>query len=92
MRYLGGALLELPLPVDPGIILFLFFLSALTTAFIILSWSMATLASSLYDRLVNYTRCSYMWMVSPAWYRLAFFSSMSTWYDLYWARMLNCLV
>jgi hypothetical protein len=26
MRYLGGALLELPLPVDPGIILFLLFL------------------------------------------------------------------
>jgi hypothetical protein len=26
MRYFGGAPLELPLPVDPGIILFLFFL------------------------------------------------------------------
>jgi hypothetical protein len=25
MRYLGGALLALPLPADPGIILFLFF-------------------------------------------------------------------
>jgi hypothetical protein len=37
MQYLGGAPLELPLPVDPSIILFLFFSSALATAFIILS-------------------------------------------------------
>jgi hypothetical protein len=37
LRYLGGALLELPLPADPGIILFLFFSSASVTAFIILS-------------------------------------------------------
>jgi hypothetical protein len=41
MRYLEGAPLELPLPVDPGIILFLFFSSASATTFIILSWSMA---------------------------------------------------
>jgi hypothetical protein len=51
MRYLGGALLELPLPVDPGIILFLFFSSASAMAFIILSWSMAAMANSLYDKL-----------------------------------------
>jgi hypothetical protein len=30
MRYFGGALLELPLPADPGIILFLFFLIGLS--------------------------------------------------------------
>jgi hypothetical protein len=51
MRYLGGALLELPLPADPGIILFLFFSSASAMAFIILSWSMAAMANSLYDKL-----------------------------------------
>jgi hypothetical protein len=83
MRYLGGAPLELPLPVDPGIILFLFFSSALATAFIILSWSMAALANLLYDKLERYTRHSYRWMVSPARYRLAFFSSASTWYVPY---------
>jgi hypothetical protein len=44
-------LLELPLPVDPGIILFLFFSSASAMAFIILSWSMAAMANSLYDKL-----------------------------------------
>jgi hypothetical protein len=37
MRYLGGAPLELPLPADPGIIFFHFFLSTLATAYIILS-------------------------------------------------------
>jgi hypothetical protein len=36
MQYLGGSPLELPLPVDPGIIFFLFFSSTLETAFIIL--------------------------------------------------------
>jgi hypothetical protein len=81
MRYLGGAPLELPLPADLGIILFLFFSPASTTAFIILSWSMARLTNSLYDKLVNYTRHCYRWMVSPARYMLASFLSMSTWYD-----------
>jgi hypothetical protein len=66
MRYLGGAPLELPLAVDPGIILFLFFSSASAMAFIILSWSMAALANSLYDKLERCTRCSYRWTVSPA--------------------------
>jgi hypothetical protein len=37
MRYLGGALLELPLLVDLGIIFFFFFSSASATAFISLS-------------------------------------------------------
>jgi hypothetical protein len=37
MQYLGGAPLELPLPVDVGIIFFLFFSSATTTAFVNLS-------------------------------------------------------
>jgi hypothetical protein len=92
MRYLGGAPLELPLPVDPGIILILFFSSVSATAFIILSWSMAAPTNSLYDRLANYTRRSCRWMVIPAWYRLAFLSSMSIWYDPYWARVLNCLM
>jgi hypothetical protein len=64
MLYLRGALPELLLPADPGIILFLFLSSASATAYIILSWSMAALASSLYDRLANYTRRSCWWMVS----------------------------
>jgi hypothetical protein len=51
--------------------------------FIILSWSMAALANSLYDKLANYTRCSCRWMVSPARYRMAFFSSVLMWYDMY---------
>jgi hypothetical protein len=83
MWYFGGALLELPLPTDPGIILFLFFSSASATTFIIVSWSMAALANSLYDKPERYTRHSYRWMVSPTWYRLAFFSSVSMWYVLY---------
>jgi hypothetical protein len=83
MRYFRGAPLELPLPADSGIILFLFFSSASATAFIILSWSMAAVANSLYDKLVRCTKCSYRWMVSPARYRLASFSSMSTLYDPY---------
>jgi hypothetical protein len=78
MRYFGGALLELPLPTDPGIIFFLFFSSAATTAFIILSWSVAALANSLYDKLERCTRRSCRSMVSPARYKLAFFSSVST--------------
>jgi hypothetical protein len=45
MQYLGGAPLELPLPADPGIIIFLFFSSATAMAFIILSWSMVALAN-----------------------------------------------
>jgi hypothetical protein len=77
MRYFGGAPLELPLPVDPGIILFLFFSSSSATTFIILSWLMAALANSLYDKVERCTRRSYRWMVSPAWYMLAFFSSVS---------------
>jgi hypothetical protein len=83
MRYFRGAPLELPLPTDPGIILFLFFSSSSATAFIILSWSMAALANSLYDKLERSTRRSYRWMVSPAQYRLAFFSSVLMWYDPY---------
>jgi hypothetical protein len=78
MRYMGGAPLKLSLLADPGIIFFLFFTSTLATAFIILSSSMAVLTNSLYDRLVNCTRQSCRWMVSPAWYRLAFFSAVST--------------
>jgi hypothetical protein len=58
MRYLGGAPLQLPLLADPGIILFLFLPSASATTFIILYWSVATLANSLYDKLANYTRHS----------------------------------
>jgi hypothetical protein len=53
MRYLGGAPLEPPLVEDPGIILFLFFPSALAMLFISLSRSMVVLANLLYDRLVN---------------------------------------
>jgi hypothetical protein len=83
MRYFGGAPLELPLPADPCIILFLFFSSALATAFIILSWSMAALVNSLYDKLERCTRRFCRWMVSLARYRLAFFSSVSMWYVPY---------
>jgi hypothetical protein len=83
MRYLAGAPLERPLPADPDIILFLFFSSASAAAFIILSWSMAALVNSLYDRLANYTRRSCRWVVSLARYSLAFFSSVSMWYDPY---------
>jgi hypothetical protein len=92
MRYFGGAPLELPLLADPGIIIFLFFSSASATAFIILSWSMAALANSLYDKLERCTRHSCTWMVSLAQYRLAFFSSVSMWYVPYLARVLNYLV
>jgi hypothetical protein len=53
MRYLGGAPLEPPLTEDLGIIVFHFFSSASAMAFINLSWSMAALANSLYDKLVN---------------------------------------
>jgi hypothetical protein len=83
MRYFGGAPLELPLPVDSGIILFLFFSLASAMVFIILSWSMAALANSLYDKPERCTRDYYRWMVSPAQYRLAFFSSVSMWYVPY---------
>jgi hypothetical protein len=47
MWYFGGAPLELLLPADPGIILFLFFSSASAMAFIILYWLVAALANSL---------------------------------------------
>jgi hypothetical protein len=83
MRYFGRAPLELPLLVHPGIILFLFFSSASAMAFIILFWSIAALANSLYDNLERCTRRSCRYMVSPAWYRLAFFSSVSMWYVPY---------
>jgi hypothetical protein len=63
--------------------LFLFFSSASATAFIILSWSMDALANSLCDKLERCTRRSYRWMVSPARYRLTFFSSVSMWYVPY---------
>jgi hypothetical protein len=83
MWYFGGAPLELLLPADPGIILFLFFPSASATTFIILSWSMAALANLLYDKLERCTRHPCRWMVSPARYRLAFFSSVSMLYVPY---------
>jgi hypothetical protein len=47
MQYMGGAPPDPPHPEDPGMILFLFFSSASAKAFIILSWSLATLAKSL---------------------------------------------
>jgi hypothetical protein len=53
MWYLGGAPQEPALTEDLGIILFLFFSSTSAMAFINLSWSMAALANSLYDKLVN---------------------------------------
>jgi hypothetical protein len=81
IQYMGGAPVELPLPADPGTILFLFLSSASAMAFINVFWLMAALTNSMYDKLANCIRCSYRWMVSPAWYRLAFFSSMSMWYD-----------
>jgi hypothetical protein len=49
MRYFGGALLEPP-PEGPNTVLFLFFSLAASQAFMVPSWSMAALASSLYDR------------------------------------------
>jgi hypothetical protein len=49
MRYFGEALLEPP-PEDPDTTFFLFFSSTASQAFMVPSWSMATLASSLYDR------------------------------------------
>jgi hypothetical protein len=76
MWYFGGAPLELPLPVDPSIFFFFFFSSASATTFIILSWSEAALANSLYDKLERCTRRSCRWMVSSARYKLAFFSSV----------------
>jgi hypothetical protein len=79
MWYFGGVPIELPLPADPGIILFLFFSLASAMAFIILSWSMAALANSLYDKLESCNKLSYRWMVSLARYKLAFFSPVSTW-------------
>jgi hypothetical protein len=49
MRYFEGASLELP-PEDPDTALFLFFSSTASQAFMVPSWSMAALASLLYDR------------------------------------------
>jgi hypothetical protein len=92
MQYLGGALLEPPLPGDPGFILFLFFSLALAMAFISLSWLMTALTNLLYDSLVNKPRRSCKWKVSLAWYKSAFFPSVSMWYDPYWAMVLNYLI
>jgi predicted neutral ceramidase superfamily lipid hydrolase len=89
MRYLGGAPLDQPLPEDPGMIFFLFFSLSLAQAFIDPSLLMAVLASLLYDRLGNIFRRSCIWTVSPLRKRLTFFSSVSTWWDPYWARVLN---
>jgi hypothetical protein len=83
MWYLRGAPLELLLPADAGIILYLFFSSASATAIIIFSWSMVAHANLLYDKLERCTRRSYRWMVSPTLYMLAFFPSVSMWYDPY---------
>jgi hypothetical protein len=47
-----------PLLGDPGTIIFLFFSSASAMFFIILSWSMAALVNSLYDKLDRCTRRS----------------------------------
>jgi hypothetical protein len=58
MRYIGGAPLKLP-PEGPAMALFLFFSSAASQAFMVPSWSMATLASSLYDRFSERIRQSY---------------------------------
>jgi hypothetical protein len=58
MRYFGGALLELP-PEGPDIVLFLFFPSAASQAFMVPSWSIAALASSLYDMFWERIRRSY---------------------------------
>jgi hypothetical protein len=58
MRYFRGAALELPLEgLDTA--LFLFFFSAASQAFMVPSWSMAALASSLYDRIWERIKRSY---------------------------------
>jgi hypothetical protein len=49
MWYFGGALLEPP-PEGPDTVIFLFFSSAASQAFVVPSWSIAALASSLHDR------------------------------------------
>jgi hypothetical protein len=49
MRYFRGTPLELP-PEDPGMVHFLFFSSVASQAFMVPSWSMVALASSLYDK------------------------------------------
>jgi hypothetical protein len=58
MRYFGGVLLEL-LPEGPDMALFLFFSSVASQAFKVPSWSMAALASSLYDRFYERIGRSY---------------------------------
>jgi hypothetical protein len=58
MRYFRGAALELPLE-GPDTALFLFFSSAASQAFMVPSWSMAALASSLYDRIWERIKRSY---------------------------------
>jgi hypothetical protein len=51
MRYFREAPLELPPEVpDIALFLFLFFSSIASQAFMVPSWSIAALASSLYDR------------------------------------------
>jgi hypothetical protein len=49
MQYFGGAPLELPLE-GPGMVLFLFFSSAASQAFMVPFWLMAAHDSSLYDK------------------------------------------
>jgi hypothetical protein len=49
MQYFRGAPLELP-PEGPDTALFLFFSLAASQTFMVPTWSMAALASSLYDR------------------------------------------
>jgi hypothetical protein len=65
--------------VGPDAALFFFFSSAASQAFMVPSWSIAALASSLYDRFWERIRRSYNWIVSPLRKSLAFFASVSTW-------------
>jgi hypothetical protein len=55
---LRGALLELP-PEGPDTALFLFFSSGTSQAFMVTSWSMVALASSLYDKFCERIKQSY---------------------------------
>jgi hypothetical protein len=67
-------------------VLFLFLSSAASQAFMVPSWSMTALASSLYDGLGKRIRCSYSYIVIPLQKSLAFFSSISMWSSPYSAR------
>jgi hypothetical protein len=88
MQYFKGGPPDQP-PKDPGMVLFLFFSSDSTHAFMVPSWSMAVLANSLKVRLGDRFRQSCSCMVSPLWKSLAFFMSMSMWCAPYYARLLN---